>query len=809
MFHNDFRYAIRQLRNSPAFSAVAIATIALTIGANTAMFSLVNGMLLRPLPYPDPERIVRVLERLPSGGLNGVSTLNYLDWAKQNTVFEYMAAEAGWRATLTGGDEPVLIEAARASAHYFDIFGVKPALGRTFLPDEDQLGKDRVVLLSHALWESRFGADSSVLERAIRLDGEPYTVVGVLPKGGPFDRASAQLWTPLAFQPSDLRRDFRWLGVSAKLKPGVMLQRARAEMDVIARRLADAHPESNKGRSVAVDHLARVLVGPDLRTAVTVLFAGTSFVLLIGCANLANLALARSIAREREMAVRAALGARRWRLAQQCLTEHVVLSLCGGVAGAGVAYLMMKWIVSLIPPSALPPAVDIGMDTSALLFTFIVAVGTGVLFGIVPAVRSMNPTLVDALKPGGQATTLGSRARRVRSVLVVAEVALAFVLLVGSGQLMRSFFKLLAVDPGFVAANVLTAGLPITQKQHPDPVELNAYLASIRAAVEAVPSVRETAIASVLPLRGWGYGLPYSIAGRGQVDRGYRPSAFFKIVSPSYVHALGIKRLAGRVLSENDRAGTPRVALINETLAKREFANRDPIGQRILVRELVPGKVGFGEEIAWEIVGVIAGEKITGLGDEISAGMYVSNEQSPTYNVDLIVRADMPPQSLQKSLRMAVDRVNKDQALSDVSTLQQIVDQSMRGNRVMSMLFTVFAAIALLLATLGIYGVIAYTTAQRTRELGIRAALGASAGNLRMLVFVGGMRLTVAGLAIGFAATFATTRVLSSMLYGVGVRDPLTIAGVAAILSTVAGLACLLPAWRSTKLDPMQALRSQ
>ena len=773
------------------------------------MFSLVNGILLRPLPYPDPERIVRVLERSPSGGVTGISTLNYLDWAKENTVFEYMAAEAGWRATLTGGTEPRLIQAARVSAHYFDIFAVKPALGRTFLPDDDQLGKDRVVLVSHALWESRFGADSSLLGRDIRLDGEPYTVVGVLPKGGPFDRASAQLWTPLAFQPSDSRRDFRWLAASAKLKPGVSLQRARAEMDVIGRRLASAYGDANKGRSVAVDRLTRVLIGPDLRTAVEVLFAGTGLVLLIGCANLANLALARSIARERETALRAALGASRWRLIRQSLTEHVVLAVCGGVVGAGVAYAMMKWIASLIPPSALPPAVDIAMDRAALVFALIVAIGTGLLFGIVPAMRATKPELVDALKVGSQATTASASARRIRSALVVAEIALAFVLLVGSGQLMRSFFKLLEVDPGFVAANVLTAGLPVSQKQHPDPVELNTYLASIRAAVDAVPGVRETALTSVLPLEGWGFGLPYSIAGRGQAERGYRPSAFFKIVSPSYFHALGIKRLAGRVLSDDDRAGAPRVAVINETLARREFGNKDPIGQRIVVREIVPGKAEFGDEVAWEIVGVIAGEKITGLGDEVSAGMYVSNEQSPTYTVDLIVRAAVPPQSLQTALRVAVDRVNKDQALSDVRTLQQIVDQSMRGNRVMSTLFTVFAAIALLLATLGIYGVIAYTTAQRTREMGIRAALGASTGSLRMLVVAGGMRLTLAGLAIGFVGTFATTGVLSSMLYGVGVRDPLTIAGVAAVLAVVAGLACFLPAWRSTRLHPMEALRHQ
>ena len=627
------------LRNNPGPSAVAIATIALAIGANTAMFSFVNGVLLSPLPYPESSRIVRVLEKHPTGGLNGISTLNYLDWTNQNAVFEYMAGEVGWRATLTGGDEPVWIRGARVSAHYFDIFGAKPALGRMFLPGEDQVGKDRVVLLSHVLWENRFGSDPAMLGRDILLDGVAHTVIGILQKDSPFDRTVAQIWKPLAFQPSNMTRDFRWLGASAKLKPGMTLALARAEMDVIGRRIANAYPDSNKGWGVAVDRLADVVIGPGLRTGVTVLFAATLFVLLIGCANLANLALARSISRQGEMAVRAALGASRRHLVRLLLIENVVISVCGGIVGVGVGYAMLKWIQWLIPPSTLPPAVDIRMDTSVLLFTMTVAVVTGLLFGVAPAAQTTNPNLVSALKEGGHGTTTGSPGRRVRGVLVVAEIAFAFVLLVASGLLMRSFFNLLDIDPGFNATNVLTASLPINQEQHPDTAELNAYLGSISAAVEAVPGVRETAMTSALPLQGWGYGVPYSIADREIVDPVNRPQAFFKIVSPSYFDALGIKLLAGRVLSDDDTAGAPRVAVINEALARREFRDADPIGRRIQVREIVPGETEFGQQIAWEIVGVIKGERITGLGDEISAGMYVSNQQSPTYGINLIVQS--------------------------------------------------------------------------------------------------------------------------------------------------------------------------
>ncbi len=808
MLH-DLRHALRLLRNNPGFSAVAIATIALAIGANTAMFSFVNGLLLRPLPYPESDGIVRVLERTSTGGRNGISTLNYLDWASQNTVFEFIAAEAGWNATLTGRTEPVSIRAARVSAHYFDIFGAQPALGRTFRPGDDEPGRDRVVLLSHAVWEHLFGSDPALVGRDILLNGEPHTVIGVLEKGGPFDRAAAQVWKPLAFQPSVMSRDFRWLGASAKLKPGVTLERARAEMDVIARRLAAAYPGSNKDWGVAVDRLADVLIGPGLHSAVTVLFGATAFVLLIGCANLANLALARGIAREGEMAVRAALGATRFRLVRQLLIENVVIGLCGGIAGAGVGYAIMRWIEWLIPPSALPPAVDIRMDVSVLLFTFVAAVGTGLVFGAAPAARTTNPNLVTPLKDGGHGTTAGSRGRRVSGVLVVAEIALAFVLLVASGLLMRSLFNLLDVDPGFDATNVLTAGLPMTQEQHPDPVELNAYLTSIRAAVMAVPGVRETAITTALPLEGWGYGVPYSIAGRPSTDPAGRRTAFFKIVSPSYFEALGMKLRAGRGLSGNDTTGAPPVTVINDVLARREFPHEDPIGRRIVARQIVPGKTEFGPEIAWEIVGVIVGERITGLGDEISAGMYVSNEQSPTYVVNLIVRAGVPPESLEKAVRSAVESVNRNQALSDVRTLEDIVDRSMLANRVTSTVLTGFAVFASILAALGIYGVVSYTAARRTREMGIRAALGATGRRLQAMVFGGGMRLTIIGLAIGVVGTDVATRTMSSMLYGVGNDDPLTMAVVAAVLFSVGGVACFVPARRITAVNPIDALRDR
>jgi len=804
---HDVRYALRALRLSPGFAAVAIVTIALAVGSNTAIFSFVNGFVLHPLPYPDADRIVRVLERRPDGGLNSVSTLNYLDWAEQSTVFEFMSPRTGWQATWTGGDEPLQLQGGRGAIDFFKIYGTSAAHGRLFAPGEDELGNDKVVVLTHAFWENRFGADPNAVGRSIVLNGEPHEIIGVL-KAGTFDRDAAQIWKPLAFEPSNMTRDFHWFGVFAKLKPGVTLEQARAEMKVIGDRISAEYPASNQGWNVGVDRAADVIGGPQLRTAVLVMFAATGFVVLIGCANLASLALARGISREREIAVRAALGASRWRLARQFLTENVLIAICGGVAGIGVGFATMKWIETMIPPNSFPAELEARMDGTAMLFAFAVAVATGLLFGLAPAIQATRPNLTGSMKEGGHGSTSGSGGR-VRATLVVAEIALAFVLLVGAGLMMKSVFSLLDVDPGFDSSNVLTAGLPLATRQYPDPAALNAYLDSIQSAIAAAPGVTGVALTTALPLQGWGYGMPFQIAGRDAVDRANRRAGFFKMVTPSYFATLGINLRSGRTLSDTDTAGAAPVAVINETFAKREFSDADPIGQRVLVQQIIPGQTGLGEEIPWEIVGVIADEKIGGLDDIGSGGLYVSYRQSPAYGLSLAVRGTVDPASLQGAVRAAVDTVNKDQALSRVRTLEQIERESMTAQRIQSILYGVFATIALLLAAVGIYGVISYSVAQRTHEMGIRAALGASGPTLRQLVFRSGMLLALVGLVLGLVGALAATRVMTSILAGVSPRDPLTLAAVAVVLAIVAAVACFIPAQRVTRVAPNIALRYQ
>ncbi len=803
----DLRYALRSLRASPGFTIVAILTLAIGIGANTSIFSFVDAVLLKPLPYQNGDRILRVLEKRPDGGFNGISTLNYLDWKNQNTSFVYMAPQTGVQVTLTGLAEPVMLRGARVGVHYFDIFGMKAEKGRTFAEGEDELGKDKVAVISHALWESRFGSDPQIVGKTVLLDNQQNTIVGILPGGGAFDRAFAQIWRPLAFEPSNMTRNFHWFQSYALLKPSVSLKQAQTELDAIGARIAKDYPDSNKGWGIGAVRLSEAIVGPEMRTSLLVLMSAVGGVLLIGCANLANLSLARGVSREREVAVRAALGAGRFRLIRQFLTENVLLSLIGGAAGVAFGYAGIAWLKTLIPPYTLPREADIQLDPRVLIFSVAISVLTGILFGLAPALQATSPDLSSNMKDGGRGSSTGGSRGRLRDGLVVAEVAMAFVLLAVAGLLIRSFFGMIHNDPGFDSTNVLTFGIPTTDKAYPDPQRANEYFRQLSAAVQRVPGVRETALTCAAPLQGACYGMPMQAASHAMVDRANRQGGFYKVVSPSYFHALGIRLLKGRFLNEHDTKGAPPALVMSNRQAQKFFPGEEPIGQRILIQEIVPGKTELGPEIAWEVVGVISDEKVSGLNDEKSAGVYVGYDQSPVYFQNMIVKANLSPESLQKAVETALHGVNKDQALVDIKTLDQVKSESMQNDEMGAILMSFFSGIALLLAAVGIYGVISYSVAQRTHEMGIRAALGASSQVLLRMVLGRGLLLTLMGLAIGLAGTLAVSKVLTSIIYNIGARDPFTLGSVAVILALVSLTACFIPARRATKVDPLVALR--
>jgi putative ABC transport system permease protein len=802
------RYAIRTLRRSPGFTVIALLTLALGIGANTAIFSFVNGVLLKPLPYRDPHGIVLVWEKPPGGGRNGISTLNFLDWKNQNTVFEHMAAvNFGGSVTLTGAGQPEELQGVRVSASYFDIFGVQAVLGRTFAPDEDQSGKSQVVILSHRLWENRFGADPSIVGRTLTLNGKPCTVIGVLPAHGPFDRSYAQLWMPLAFEPRDMTRDYHWMMSFARLKPGVTLETAQAAMDAIGARIAAAYPESNKGWGVTVERFEDQIVGRQLRRSLFVLLAAVGAILLIGCANLANLTLARGAAREREIAVRASLGAGSWRLIRQLLTENLLVAGAGGALGLALGYGMIRGLILLAPPFSLPSEADVSIDPTILLFTLCISILTALLFGLAPAIHATRVDPASSMKEGGRSATSGAGRARLRSALIVSEVALAFVLLAGAGLLVGSFFRMLQVDTGFTSANVITARLPIARDRFPHAEQLLQYMRLLDEHLRAAPGVRDVAFSNVLPMQGWGDGMPFLVAGRAFVDRANRPACFYKRVTSSYFRTLDIRLIRGRGFTDRDTKGGAPVTVINEEMAKRFFKGQDPLGKRILIQEILYGQPGLGNEIPWEIVGIVGDEQTGSLIDTKSAGLYVTFDQSPTNDVSMVLRGSLDPRTLTSAIHAAIHGVDKDQSIADLQTMEQIKSGTVASDRMQTMLLAIFAALALLLAAVGIYGVIGYSVTQRTHELGIRAALGASRGSLLAMVIRRGMRLTLMGLAIGMAGALALTRLLGSLLFGISPRDPVTLIVVAALLSAVALLACYIPARRAAGIDPMVALR--
>ena len=806
----DLRYGVRILRRNPGFTFFAVLTIALGLGANAAIFSLVDGVLLKSLGYPEPERIVQLWEKPPRGLRNGIAAANYIDWVEQSRSFESMAAQTGGTMSYApasdsgGGSEPRSVRVAYVSAPYFDVFGTKAALGRTFARDEDQRGKEKVAVLSHRLWLNLLGADRAIVGRTILLNGEAYTVVGVLPGNSEFDRRSSELWIPLAFPPQ-VARDYHYLGAVARLKPGVSLQQAQAEMSTIAEGIATRYPDVKKDWGATVDRYVDRLVGPQTRLSLLVLMSAVVAVLLIGCANLANLLMARATLRSREIALRLALGARRGRVIRMLLTESLLLATLGAILGVLFGYGLLQWIQGLLPPFYFPAEANISMDGRVLLFLMAVTVITSIAFGLSPALQASGRGPVEALKEGGRSSSAGRRAVYTRHVFVAVQVAAAFILLAGAGLMIRSFQRVLEVDTGYKTEGIVAAYLPLPMERNPEVAALTQYIQQILDEVRAVPGVTEAAVATAIPLRGWGDGMPFRLPEKPDEIVG----TGFKIVTPGYFQALGLRVIAGRLLDDRDRTGSVPVVVVNESFVRRYSPNQDAIGKRILVEQILPSRRGLGPQIAWEIVGVVADEKGRGLENPDDIGAYAAFAQNPVVGLGLVARGSGDSGLLIKSMQRAVQRVNKTQVLDRPTTVAQLKAESMIGRRMPTMLLGGFAVLAMLLACAGIYGVLSFVTANRTQELGIRAALGASRWDLVRIVLGSGTAPVAAGLVVGLAGAIGLTRFIQSMLFETSPIDVLSLSAVSAIFLTVAMAACFVPAWRAAQLNPMSALRQE
>ena len=806
----DVSYAWRMVKRSPGFTFFATLTIALGLGANAAIFSMVDGVLLKSFSYPEPERIVQLWEKPPRGLRNGISAANFIDWTRQSQSFEAMAAQTGagmsYSPAAAAGStgDPRLLRVALVSAPYFEVFGTKAALGRTFARDEDQPGREKVVVLSHRLWLNLFGADSHIVGRDILLNGSPYTVIGVLPGNTEFDRRSADLWAPLAF-PANVARDYHYLSAVARLKPGVSFEQAQAEMRTIAEGIATRYPDIKKGWGATVDRYVDRVVGPQLQLSLRVLMSAVVAVLLIGCANLANMLMARATLRSREIALRLALGAHRGRLVRMLLTESLLLSAIGGVLGIAFGYALLRWIQSLLPPFYFPAEAAIAMDGRVLAFLAAVTLLTSVAFGLTPALRASRRDAAEALKEGGRSSSAGRRDVFVRNAFVVVQVTAAFILLAGAGLLIRSFHRVMEVDVGYDTEGIVAAYLPMPNEREPEPIALTNYVQQVLDEVRAVPGVQETAVASAIPLRGWGDGMPFRMPEKPDEIVG----TGFKIVTHGYFRTLGLRLIAGRLLDERDTAGSVPVVVVNESFVRRYLSNRDPIGSRIMVERILPSRRGLGPMTSWEVVGVVGDEKASGLESATDVGAYASFAQNPVVGIGLVARGIGDPAMLIKAMQEAVRRVNKFQVLDRPMSVTQLKADSMVGRRLPTYLLGGFALLAMLLACAGIYGVLSFVTAKRTQELGIRAALGASQWDLIRMVIRGGTMPVIIGIGLGLAGALWLSRFIQTMLFQVSPIDAPSLVAVAALFLTVGLAACFVPAWRASRIDPMMALRQE
>lgn len=798
----DIRYGLRMLAKNPGFTAVAIITLALGIGANVSIFALVNTVLLRALPYKDADRLVTVwgYNRARGYPTDLVSPLDFRDWQTQSHSFEGMGASTDVTYTLTGLGEPTLVIAYSFSADYFQTLGVTPLLGRTFLPEEEQAGKNHVAVLSYSFWQGRFGGNRDVVGKTITLDGEPYSVVGVMPDGFKYP-AFTELWTPYTVLPEAANdRSYRYLRIIARLKPGVTLKQAQAEMNAIASRLAVEYPKTNKDEDATNLISLRQTISGDVRPALLVLLCAVGLVLIIACANVANLLLARAANRQREVAVRFALGADRWRLVRQFLTESLLLSLAGGGFGLVLASWCANTMVQMFPPTifnlSVPHLDRINIDGWVLGFAFLASIVTSLAFGLAPALQACSDPN-EALKEGGRGLLAGMQGRRFRNALVVAEVALSLILLTAAGLTLRTFVYLLKGNLGFSADHVLTLRVLPPSNRYKTDDQLIAFSDQLLEGIQSLAGIEAAGTVTFLPLSGW-YGERGVSLQSQSTPENRRPMAMWSSITPDYLRTFEIPLLKGRAFTNQDRQGAPRVAIVSKSLAAQLAPNSDPIGQRMDV-DGVQGPV--------EIVGVVGDVHQLGMTSDMASELYLPFSQHPAPVLCFAIRTVGDPSSVTKSVERAIWSVDKDQAVGFVMSMDRLAFESLAPQRVIMIILGVFGGMALLMAALGLYGVISTSVARRTQEFGVRMALGARAADVLGLVMKQGIGLVLIGVVIGLAGALGLMRFLAALLYGVRPVDPLTLAVVAFAMIGVALLACYIPARRATRVDPMVALR--
>jgi putative ABC transport system permease protein len=800
----DLLFGLRLLWKNPGFTSVAVLALALGIGANTAIFSVVYATLLAPLPYNQPDRIVMVWSKV-NGNRNGVSAGDFLDWQRQNTVFESMGSWTGRQMSLSAATQPEQVQAEPCTPGFLHVLGQPILLGRDFLPEEGQVGKDLEVILTYRLWQNRFGGDPNIVGQQVRLDGQQYTVVGVLAPGAT-DRVQSQLYVPLAFKPEQLNHEFHWILVMARLKPGVSIAQANADMDAVTKHIAEVYPKSNQGWGATVEPLQNDFLQRDVRRALWMLLGAVGFVLLIACANVANLLLARGTARQKEIAVRASLGATRAQLFSQFLTESLALAAIGGALGVGLAWALLQIIMTLIPQFALPSEADVRLNIPVLLFTVGATMLAGVLFGCAPALQAARLNLNETLKEGGRGGTSAGK-HRVRHALVLAEFALALTLLAAAGLAIHSFWNLTHVDMGFQTDHILTFGLPMPSDRLKTPEQITAFYRQLIERVQALPGITAASVSTGFPVQGTSFGMPFDVVGKPVADRSQRPGAGFNMVSPGFFPAFGIRISRGRVFTEADAAGGMPVAIVNSAFVNKYFPNIDPLTQRVTVEQLIPGVTNLGPPIDWQIVGVYENVRNAGPRGDGFPEMDVPFAQSPWPNVSMAVRTAGDPESMNKSLAAVIHSVDPDLPMADVKTMDHLLEESLGGERFGAALFGGFAIIALCLAAFGIYGVMSFAVAQRTHEIGLRMALGAGESQVLGLILKEGLTLGLIGLLIGLAGSYGIGRLMRGMWYGIGSLDPLAFGVVATVLLLSALLASYIPARRATQVDPMAALR--